>query len=237
MLRTRIALRKTYYLESVLDSRFLSHFENADTLFIFVDESGNFDFTAKGTKHFIVTYLITSDPSTNEAIFSNLKYMLLSQGVDVSEFHASENKQNIRNIVFEHINKMTGCYAITFWCEKSNLDDALREPVALYRLFFANFMDALYSSNFSRLFKLVVIFDRALPVKKEKLLLGIIRSELKRMAFENYVYFHNANRDFLSQVADYIAWSHYVGIERGELRPTAALPWWALDLTLDKKIT
>jgi hypothetical protein len=30
--------------------------------------------------------------------------------------------------------------------------------------------------------------------------------------------------DFNGQIADYIAWAHYVNLERGEVRPTNALP-------------
>lgn len=33
-----------------------------NTLYLFIDESGNFDFTESGTDHFILTILCTSEP-------------------------------------------------------------------------------------------------------------------------------------------------------------------------------
>jgi hypothetical protein len=38
------------------------------------------------------------------------------------------------------------------------------------------------------------------------------------------IYFQSVNYDFNGQVADYVSWSHYVALERAEMRPLEALP-------------
>jgi hypothetical protein len=47
------------------------------TLYIFVDESGNFDFSPTGTKYFILTLLTTMDPSRIGTYLMKLRYLLL----------------------------------------------------------------------------------------------------------------------------------------------------------------
>lgn len=43
--------------------------ENNKTLFIFVDESGNFDFSPKGTKFFVLSCLSTFKPAEERENF------------------------------------------------------------------------------------------------------------------------------------------------------------------------
>ncbi len=51
-----------------------------ENLFIFIDESGNFDFSNKGTKHLVLASYSTCRPEQNTIDFNKLKYELLSNG-------------------------------------------------------------------------------------------------------------------------------------------------------------
>src|SRR3990167_2330869 len=76
------------------------------TLYIFIDESGNFDFSQTGTKFFILTALSTVNPFDIGSPLLKLRYELLpnySCGSSMEEFgpfHASEDAQAVRNNVF-----------------------------------------------------------------------------------------------------------------------------------------
>ena len=82
-------------------------------LYIFVDESGNLDFSSRGTKYYILTLLSTTDPARIGYHLTKLRYLLLPEyrcGDKMEErgyFHASENKQEVRNYVFETLLKAT----------------------------------------------------------------------------------------------------------------------------------
>ena len=65
--------------------------------YIFIDESGNFDFTSKGTKHFVLGAYATFQPAESALSLLRLKYELLNKGVDNPEFHASYDKQAVRD--------------------------------------------------------------------------------------------------------------------------------------------
>jgi len=61
----------------------MSKKESFDTvLYIFIDESGNFDFTKKGTKYFILTGFATFNPVINREKLLELKYDLCARGYD-----------------------------------------------------------------------------------------------------------------------------------------------------------
>src|SRR3990167_8684088 len=77
------------------------------TLYIFIDESGNFDFSQSGTKYFILTALSTTKPFDIGMPLLKLRYELLPNyacGPNMEEsgyFHASEDTQEVRNNVFQ----------------------------------------------------------------------------------------------------------------------------------------
>lgn len=73
-------------------------------LYVFVDESGNLDFSSKGTAHFVLAAITARTPVDSSNILQELKYKILSEGNGGDEyenFHASEDKQAVRDRVFE----------------------------------------------------------------------------------------------------------------------------------------
>ena len=81
-------------------------------LYLFVDESGNFDFSPGGTKYFVLTVLSTTAPFDIGAPLLKLRYDLLPNyacGSSMEEegyFHASEDSQEVRNKVFSVISQI-----------------------------------------------------------------------------------------------------------------------------------
>ena len=74
-------------------------------LYIFLDEGGNFDFSPIGTKFFIVTCLTKERPFEAYKALAELKYDLIEQGVHIESFHATEDKQAVRDKVFDIIER------------------------------------------------------------------------------------------------------------------------------------
>lgn len=46
---------------------------NSETLYIFIDESGNFDFSPGGTKYFVLTAFVTFNPVEERDTLLHLK--------------------------------------------------------------------------------------------------------------------------------------------------------------------
>ncbi|OGZ09478.1 MAG: hypothetical protein A3D65_02450 [Candidatus Lloydbacteria bacterium RIFCSPHIGHO2_02_FULL_50_13] len=80
------------------------------TLYIFIDESGNFDFTPSGTKYFTLTAVSTLAPlKSREELFQRvyeLKYAGWNTGQSDYYFHATEDRQEVRDWVFGAIKQL-----------------------------------------------------------------------------------------------------------------------------------
>ena len=71
----------------------------AETLFVFLDESGTLDFSGKGTDHFCLSALYTTTPAVSAGAVQALKYQLMAEGGGDFEFHATTNMQTTRDRV------------------------------------------------------------------------------------------------------------------------------------------
>jgi Protein of unknown function (DUF3800) len=72
-------------------------------LYIFLDESGNLDFSSNGSRFFQLTGVIQERPFEAHKLLCDLRYDLIEAGADVQRFHATEDKQEVRNRVFSII--------------------------------------------------------------------------------------------------------------------------------------
>jgi len=198
---------------------------SATTLYVYVDESGNFDFSASGTKHFVMTAYVTTEPLFAATRIARLKYYLLSQGVGISNFHASEDSQRVRNQVFEQLAKLRNLTAHTLWLKKDTLRSEAKSAAAIYELAGLEMARiAGEEANLRNAESVVMVFDKTLIYREEQAFLSKAKAVLFELSHPFHIYFHNVSKDFNGQIADYIAWSHYVALERNEFRPLAALP-------------
>lgn len=53
--------------------------DHSNTLYVFIDESGNMDFSEKGTKHFVLAAVTTTNPLASSSILQSLKYKYLQE--------------------------------------------------------------------------------------------------------------------------------------------------------------
>jgi len=195
------------------------------TLYIYLDESGNFDFSKnKGTKHFVLCAMTTFSPVTTQEPLQVLKYQMLEAGTDIEYFHASEDTQAVRNQVFENINNMEGIRFHYIYAEKNKAHPTIQNPRSFYALFGKTLLKYCFNGKVADdIDQIVVIFDKVLPKKDRGAIEGSIKPELKKIGKPFRIYFHQTMSDFNGQIADYAAWSLYVQLERDEKRPFSEL--------------
>ena len=199
-----------------------------DTLFIFIDESGNFDFSQKGTRHFVMAGLAALAPLDSAAEMQALRYQLLSEGLDIPGFHASEDKQAIRDRVFSTFSKIQNIKAHVIYGDKRRVAHNLQSDSKLHTLFGrALIRYAIGAFSVHEYQKVVVVFDQALTKKKQGDFQGVIKPELKALGKPFHLFFQRMETDMNGQIADYIAWSKFVQIERMEMRP-----WQSLEMSI-----
>lgn len=193
-------------------------------LYIFLDESGNLDFSRKGTEHYVLAAVTTVNPLASSQDLQQLKYAQLEQGIDTEFFHASEDLQATRDVVIKSLQTMSNTVNIHYiYAKKPKAFPGLQNSAAFYAKLGTTLIKFIVGYRSNGFDKIVIVFDKALTNKDQKAFLGEIKPELKKIGKPYHIYFHRTLSDFNGQIADYFAWSKYVSLERNETRPLVAL--------------
>jgi len=199
-------------------------------VYLYLDVAGNFDFSPKGSKYFIMTCVLTRRPFSHINDLHNIKYDCLENGAtskhceNAQMFHASEDTQNIRDRVFavikQHLDNLT-IYSVVIRKNKTN--PMLHDPSKLYARVFEWLIDHIFRiERVSKGIKVVIVTDQ-LPVQKRK---NALKAPLKKYLKEKtenfdtqyYLYHHRSESDVNLQVADYCCWAIQRKWERDDLR-------------------
>ncbi len=205
-------------------------------LYLFIDESGNFDFSPKGTKYFILTGLITSDPVTKRGDLVKLRYKLLLEGVDQEYFHATEDQQIVRDQVYNFLTSLGDSYEVYAVAARKNKTNPIlyKESymkgsrliervtgIGLYRKLCECLLQYIFRGKSEQVSKIIVVLGSLFVGDKKKVLLQTLKHFLKThffgIPFE--IFSHQTCVDLNCQLADYCCWAISVRVERKEKRP------------------
>ncbi|MGB2762740.1 MAG: DUF3800 domain-containing protein, partial [Minisyncoccales bacterium] len=209
--------------------------ENNKTLFIFVDESGNFDFSPKGTKFFVLSCLSTFKPAEEREKFLQLHYKILNDGINQEHFHATEDRQDVRDQVFNIFNSMQDDIEIhSVIAQKNKANPSLyreeyyKKEKLIKRVVGADFYQRVCRtllqyvfcrSDFQYVNKIVVVLGALFTKEKQSLVLKTLKHDLKEQFEKPFeIYFHQAKADINCQLADYCGWAIAIKWERDENR-------------------
>ena len=200
-----------------------------DAIYIFLDEGGNFDFSEKGTKYFTLTSVLKRRPFNMYGVLTELRFDLIEDGLDIEYFHATEDRQFVRNLVFEAIKANADRFLVdSIVVEKRKTDPALRPPEKFYPQILGYLLRYVVENIREDYSELIVITD-AIPVnKKRKMIEKAVKLTLSKMlpvGVKYRVLHHSSKSSSTLQVADYFNWAIFRSWERGDRR--------SLDLVTD----
>lgn len=191
------------------------------TLYIFLDEAGNFDFSPKGSKYLMIGSLVKFRPFAEYPDLLNLKYDIIEAGFDHEYFHAAEDKKPVREGVFRIMQKhISDCSFVATVISKNKTDPALRPPEKIYsKLIGYNIRKALSFFQLSEIKEIVILAD-SVPIKKGKeLFRKYLKHTLTQMLPQNLryrIYNHASKSNLELQVVDYFTWATQRKWERGD---------------------
>lgn len=184
-------------------------------LYIFLDEGGNLDFSKKGTKYFTLTAVTRTRPFLPYPEFVELKYDILESGVDTQYFHATEDRQDVRDRVFEVIKKHVKDFRIDcIVAEKSKTHPTLYDAGEFYGMMLGCLLKYIVRGyDLTRYNHVIVMTDR-LPLKKHSggVMEAAIKGALAKYLPQNVGYrvmHHESKSNFNLQIADYCNWAIY----------------------------
>ena len=189
------------------------------TLYLFIDESGNFDFSPNGTKFFVLTVMSATAPFEIGSPLLKLRYDLLPNYAcgprmeDHGYFHASEDIQEVRNNVFSLLSQLNHPLRVdSVIAQKNKTNPALhKQPLEFYKII----AEALLKYAFNRAIwhdydHVVVVFSSLFDKKKRGILKQAFKSLIKQHAKVSFaLYFHDSKFDICNQAADYFGWAIY----------------------------
>jgi hypothetical protein len=196
-------------------------------LYIFLDESGNFDFSENGTARYVITALSVFPPFPYSLMQSltQLKHKLWQAGVELEYFHAAEDKQATRDEVFARIHDhlhLIRCDSIVV--EKRKTQPHLRADLLQ---FYKKIVDILISyvlegARRNSIEEIHVVAD-SIPIKAlRKPLEGALKARLSQFAALNKgtysISWVSSKSEIMLQVTDYISWAIYRKWEKSDLR-------------------
>ena len=208
-------------------------------LYLYFDEAGDFNFKANGSKSFFMTCVATHRPFDAAIELMSLHYELLEQGQATGYFHASEDRQMVRDRVFEVIARHENDFTAFVYQAKKGLMEDVLSPKELYADAFESIVHRIAQSGLLDGASLVVVVTDAIPMAARK---GDYRSPLKA-ALKKHVskrvpfrlIHQRSEGDYNLQIADYLCWSAFRCFERGDSRfyGLVSSVWSGLDVSVE----
>jgi hypothetical protein len=192
------------------------------TIHLYADEAGNFDFSGKGSKYFIMCCVVMKRPFVHIKELLNFKYDCNETGyshrqsTNYQRFHAAEDLQYVRDEVFSVIQNHLQDFSIfaVILPKESLIDCTPKDEVAfsLYHQGFTQLLKAvLESENSEQLEKLVIVTDSIPTKKKQGVIRGALKEHLKKWSEQSGVpyqlYHHESESDTNLQIVDYVCWA------------------------------
>jgi len=197
---------------------------NEQVLYIFLDEGGDLNFSPNGTKYFTLSCISKLRPFEAFKELNDLKYDLMESGTaELEYFHASEDRQIVRDKVFDIINKyFRDSIVDSIIVQKNKTHYYVRKEERFYKEMFGYLIKfVIENTNISQIKKVIIITD-SLPLKKKKNAVekGIkeILSKILKSRIPYSILHHSSKSNYDLQFTDYCNWAIYRKWDRNDLR-------------------
>jgi len=183
-------------------------------LYIFLDESGNLDFSPNGSRFFLITGVVQERPFEAYKGLCDLRYDLIEAGGDVERFHATEDKQPVRNRVFaiiqQHLNGMRIDAVIV---EKRKTHPHLQLESRFYPEMLGYLLRHVLLARDLEPYKEVIVMTARLKTgargkEFERIVKVTLATKLPKTVRWRVLH-HPSHCNFDLQVADYCSWAIY----------------------------
>ena len=195
-----------------------------NTLYMFIDEGGNFDFSPKGTKYFTLSCLTEKRPFPSYDRLRNIKYDLIEDGINIEYFHATSDKQFVRNMVSSVIkDNIDNIKVDSMIVQKNKTHPSLYPEDKFYNKVFEMLMKWVLRERVDmQEVKSLIIFTDNMPLNKKKKAMEkavkLTLSGLVKEGLQYNIYHHQSKSNLNLQVVDYLNGSIFRKWERGDAR-------------------
>ena len=193
-----------------------------DCAYIFLDESGNFDFDASGTRYFILTSVSLCRPFPMTNALDSYRCECLEFGLDMEAFHCANDNRHVRGRVFDliadHLDKIrVDCLVV----EKRKVSPLLRKGKNLYPWMLGRLLQFVIRKETEKGTRQFIVITDRLPFRGNRHTVQIaVHRTLARLIPGNakmQTFHHASCSHYGLQLADYCCWAMFQKWERGRL--------------------
>ena len=189
--------------------------------YIFLDESGNFDFRKSGTRYLILTSVSMRRPFPLCLHLDRYKYDCIENGTNLEFFHCYNDRKTTRHAVFDlieaHLNNIRiHCVVV----EKARIGSARQTTSRLYRWMLGYLLRGALTAELDKGANRVIVITDTIPVNKkrkavEKSIQGAVaKNQLPGLKYR--ILHHQSRSHYGLQVADYCSWAIFRKWEMGD---------------------
>lgn len=190
--------------------------------YFFLDESGNFDFSARGSRYFLLTSVSMKRPFWAARTMDDYKHNCLEYGLNLEYFHCYRDGREVRRRVFELIASfLDGMCIDCLVIEKARTDPVLREDRRFYPELLSHLLKLVLPTELETdgVEKVIVITDTIPVNKKRKAAEKAVRTALHSVlppGMKYHILHHQSRSHYGLQVADYCCWAIFRKWQTGE---------------------
>lgn len=193
-------------------------------LYVFIDVSGNYDFSTTGTRYLVMTGLTCTDICSGIIELHICKHRLIDGGFEVEYFHAAEDKQAVRNQVFGIVSRFEHVRIDSVIAEKSKSPVSLHSTGQIYPFMVQKLLTSLLGVGgiqTEKSDKVFIFMDRELSHSRDRepLIKGVkkyLSQHLSRTPYQ--ILMHSSMSHPYLQVVDYCSWAIYRKWETSDRR-------------------
>jgi hypothetical protein len=206
--------------------------EISDTVYIFVDEAGDMDFSTKGSRHYMFNFLVKRRPFNLHEYIATYRYSLLERNLDplkgkrldIESFHAHNDNKFIKKELFNIISTFdeNSVKLYSYILEKPKVAPEKRKEKDKFYINNLNHSIQMLLDKIGIESNVIIITDN-LPVHKNKAKqIGALKKGLKEYIKRNrldirYDIFHHCSASSANlQIVDYMGWAIYRKYEHSQ---------------------
>lgn len=194
------------------------------TLYIFLDEGGNFDFSRTGSKYFTLTCVSLYRPFALHTALDTYKYNLIEHRIkpriEMEYFHCADDNRYVREKVFSMLETSVPPGSVdSVIVEKCKTGPALQPPEKFYPKMLGYLLRYAVDKASRGVGEVLVITDSLPVAKKRNAIEKAVKVTLADMLPEGTPYrvmHHSSRAHYGLQVADYFNWAIYRKWEHGD---------------------
>jgi hypothetical protein len=193
-----------------------------------LDESGNLDFSPRGSRYYIFAVVWTYDPAPLAADLCALRFSLIKQGHDIKDggFHAVYDPQPRRNVVLAAMTARTTWNFAAIVIDKPRVNPVLYAPADFYPKFASMVLRFVFRGRVKAGTTSAVIYTDTLPFPKKqaKAVEVTIKSSCRSCLHIPFqICHHRSESNAWLQAADYCSWAVCRKWELGDVQPYGRL--------------